>query len=213
VGTRSIAVVGLGAIAILCWLSFVAAGPSPTEKTIEWSFDTDPAGGPPAGASVSSGHWAVRAEPGAPSPPKALCQTGAAEFPALSLSGAVYTDAFIETSFKPIAGREDRAAGIIFRIQDKDNYYIVRANALENNVNIYKFVHHRRIFITGTRATVSSNTWQQLGVDVTGSRIRTYLNTHPLVQTTDGTFTAGKVGLWTKADSITCFDNVRVTTR
>ena len=197
----------------LSWQLFVVAGQAPPGTIHEWDFDKDPVGGPPAQATVFSGGWAVRAEAGTPSPPNALCQTGVAEFPALSLSETVYTDATIEANFKPISGREDQAAGIIFRIQDKENYYIVRANALEGNVNIYKYVHGRRIFIKGANAKVSSNKWQQLGVEVTGSRIRGSLNRKPIVEATDGTFRTGKIGLWTKADSVTCFDNVRVTTR
>jgi len=136
----------------------------------EWNFDREPVGRAPARATVFSGNWAVPAEAGAPSPPNALCQTGVAEFPALSLS-EVYADATVEASFTPISGNEDRAAGIISRIQDTDNYYIVRAKALDNNLTIYKFVRGRRIVIKGTKAKVSSNKWQQLGVEVTGSRI------------------------------------------
>jgi len=123
----------------------------------------------------------------------------------LSLSNTVYTDTTVEASFKPISGRADQAAGIIFRIQDKDDYYIVRANALEDNVNIYKYVRGRRIFIKGANAKVSSNKWQQLGVEVMGSRIRGSLNGQPVVEAIDGTFRAGKIGLWTKADSVTWF--------
>ena len=200
-------IMGLG------WQLCVVAGQAPPGKTREWNFENEPVGRAPARATVFSGNWAVRAEAGAPSPPNALCQTGVAEFPALSLSESVYTDATVEASFKPISGHEDRAAGIIFRIQDKDNYYIARANALEDNLNIYKFIHGRRIFIKGANAKVASNKWQQLGVEVTGSRIRGSLNGRPMVEATDDTFRAGKIGLWTKADSVTCFDNVRVTTR
>jgi hypothetical protein len=210
---RKTTIVLFAAIAVLCAQSFVVAGQGPPGKTSEWTFDKDPVGKPPAGATVFSGSWAVRADAGAPSPPNVLCQIGAAEFPALSLSETVYTDAAIEASFKPISGREDQAAGIIFRIQDKDNYYIVRANALEGNVNFYKYVRGRRIFVKGTDAKLSSNTWQRLGVEVTGRRIRGSLNTRLVVEATDDTFRAGKIGLWTKADSVTCFDNVEVTMR
>lgn len=150
---------------------------------------------------------------GAPSPPNALCQTGSAEFPAMSLSEIVYTNATVEASFKPVSGREDQTAGIIFRIRDRNNYYIVRANALEGNVNIYKYVRGRRIFIKGTKVKVSSNTWQRLGVEATGSRIRGSLNGHPVVEAADDTFKAGKIDLWTKADSVTCCDDVGVTPR
>jgi hypothetical protein len=194
-------------------LSFAVAGQAPSPRASEWTFDKDRVGGLPAGATVFGGRWVVRAEAGAPSPPNALCQTGSAEFPALSLSEIVYTDATIEASFKPISGREDQAAGIIFRIRDKNNYYIVRANALEGNVNIYKYVRGRRFFIKGANVKVSSSTWQRLGVEATGSRIRASLNAFPVVEAADETFKAGKIGLWTKADSVTCFDDVRVTPR
>ncbi len=191
----------------------VTAGQAPPRQTTEWTFDKDTVGGLPKGATVFSGHWAVRVEAGTPSPPNALCQTGSAEFPALALGETVYTDVAIDAAFKPISGREDQAAGIIFRIQNKDNYYIVRANALEDNVNAYKYVHGSRILLKGTSVKVVSGKWQALGAEVMGARIRGSLNGHPAVEATDETFKAGKVGLWTKTDSVTCFDNVRVTSR
>src|SRR6266540_5189717 len=113
------------------------SGPTAEREPARWNFDQDSVGGPPAGATVFSGTWAVRTEPDAPSPPNVLCQTGTATFPALQLSDAIYSDLELSTRFKPVSGQTDQAAGLIFRIQDKDNYYIVRANALENNVNIY----------------------------------------------------------------------------
>jgi hypothetical protein len=146
----------------------------------------------------------------APSPPNALCQTGYADYPALSLSDTVYRDLTITASFKPISGRSDRAAGIIFRVQDKDNYYILRANALEDNVNIYKYVGGWRRGIKEGSAKVPSGMWQELRVEVKGNRIRGFLNGRQVVETIDDTFKAGKAGLWTKADSVTCFDNVQV---
>jgi hypothetical protein len=203
----------LAAVAVLCWQAVIAGGQGPSQSTSEWVFDKDPVGGLPAGATVFSGRWAVRAEPDGSSPSHALCQTGSAAFPALSLGSTVYTDATIEARFKPISGREDRAAGIIFRIQDQDNYYIVRANALEDNVNIYKYVRGRRIFVKGAHANVLSNAWQRLGVQVTGRRMRGSLNGRPVVEATDDTFKAGRIGLWTKADSVTCFGTVRVAAR
>ncbi len=177
-------------------------------QVVRWNFDTDPVGGLPQGATIFSGNWAVRAEGDAPTPPNALCQVGTAEFPALSLSDTVYSDVVISTNFKPISGSTDQAAGIIFRIQDKDNYYILRANALENNVNIYKYAGGRRSTIKEGSAKVVSGKWQELRVEAIGNRIRGFLNGQLVVEATDDTYTAGKVGLWTKADSVTCFDNV-----
>lgn len=180
-------------------------------QTLQWTFDTDRIGGLPIGAQVFSGHWAVRADTDAPSLPKAFCQTGTAQYPALSLSDKVFADVVISTIFKPISGSEDRAAGIIFRIQDKDNFYILRANALEDNVNIYKYVGGSRHEIQGGSAKVPSGQWRELRVEVKGNAIRGYLDGKLVVETHDDTFKAGKIGLWTKADSVTCFDNVKAT--
>ncbi len=180
---------------------------APTQP-LRWTFDSDPVGGLPRGAVVFSGAWIVRAEADAPSPPNALCQTGVAEFPALVLGDAVYTDLVLSTRFKALSGRVDRAAGLIFRIQDKNNYYILRANALEDNVNIYKYVGGGRRLIKEGFAQVLSGKWQSLRAEVVGNRIRGFLNDRLLVEATDATYRAGKVGLWTKADSVTCLDDV-----
>jgi Domain of Unknown Function (DUF1080) len=157
-----------------------------------------------------AGIWAISAESDAPSSPNALCQTGYADYPVLSLSDKVYGDVTVSTRFKPVSGNSDRAAGIIFRIQDKENYYILRANASEDNVNIYKYVGGWRRAIQEGSAKVPSGTWQELRVEVKGNHIRGFLNGKLVVEATDDTFKAGKIGLWTKADSFTCFDNVLV---
>ncbi len=177
-----------------------------------WNFDRDAAGTLPKGAEVFDGLWAVRAESDTPSPPHALCQTGAATFPALSLGGGVYADLVMSAHFKPISGREDQAAGLIFRVQDRDNYYILRANALENNLNLYKYVGGRRLGLKDSSAKVDSGVWQELRVEVRGDQLRGFLNGNLVIEATDTTYSAGKVGLWTKADSVTCFDDVSVTT-
>ena len=177
----------------------------------EWNFDADSAGKIPSGVAIFSGNWEVRRESDAPSSPNVLCQTGTASFPALSLSDKVYTDVVVTTRFKPISGRTDQAAGIIFRVQDKDNYYILRANALEDNMNFYIYASGKRSSLKGSSAKVASNVWQELRVEVTGNHFRGFLNGQLVVEATDESYAAGKVGLWTKADSITCFDNVQVT--
>lgn len=186
-----------------CW----AAEPN---KANQWTFDKEHAGKLPVGATVFAGSWAVRAESDAPSAPNALCQAGYADYPALSLSDKVYGDVTVTTRFKAISGNSDRAAGIIFRIQDKDNYYILRANALEDNVNIYKYVDGGRRVIQESSAKVTSRIWQELRLEVKGNHIRGFLNGKLAVEAMDNTFKTGKIGLWTKADSVTCFDNVQV---
>jgi hypothetical protein len=174
-----------------------------------WTFDAEQVGGLPSGAQAFSGTWAVRAEADAPSQPDAVCQTGTADFPAMMLDPKPYTDVVLVARFKPISGSTDRAAGLIFRIKDKANYYILRANALENNVNLYKYVDGQRSDLKDGQAKVASGQWQELRVEARGQTLRGFLNGQPVVEVTDGTFSAaGGVGLWTKADSQTCFDDV-----
>jgi hypothetical protein len=183
--------------------------PSPTAGS--WNFDGDTAGSAPAGAEIFSGSWIVRAEADAPSKPNALCQVGNAEFPAIALGPGVYGDLTVTMRFKPISGNVDQAAGVISRVQDKDNYYIIRANVLETNVNLYKYAGGRRSGIKDGRATVANGRWQELRLEVSGDRLRGYLDGRLVVEATDATYKAGRVGLWTKADSVTCFDDVAVT--
>lgn len=185
--------------------------PPPSAAPASWNFDADATGGLPAGAELFSGNWVVRAEADAPSKPNALCQVGDSEFPAINLGTAVYGDLTVTMRFKPISGKVDQAAGIISRVQDKDNYYIIRANVLETNVNLYKYAGGRRSGIKDGGAKVAQGQWQELRLEVIGDRLRGFLNGQLVVEATDATYQAGRVGLWTKADSVTCFDDVVVT--
>jgi len=200
-----IAVVGCGGPPAI---SYTSAAPSAAATML--SFDQDAAGSPPKGSEPFAGQWVVRAEADAPSQPNALCQTGSATFPAIALTSTVYADSVITVRFKPISGRDDQAAGIIFRVQDKDNYYILRANALEGNVNFFKYAGGSRSDMKDGTAKVVAGQWQELRVEATGDRLRGFLNGQLVVETNDTTYKAGRVGLWTKADSVTCFDDLSV---
>lgn len=179
-------------------------------QTDSWKFQSDPSGGPPAGAEVFEGTWIVRHEADAPSSSNVLCQTASSRFPALALSEKIYGDVVVTTRFKSISGRVDQAAGIIFRVQDKDNYYILRANALEDNVNLYIYASGKRSSLKGSSVKVASNQWQTLRIEAIGNHFRGFLNDQLVVEATDDNYIAGRVGLWTKADSVTCFDEVKV---
>jgi hypothetical protein len=179
----------------------------------ECNFDQDSVGSLPAGAEVFSGSWAVRVENDAPSKPNVLFQSATAEFPALSLSDKIYTDLDMSIRFKAISGKDDQAAGIIFRVQDKDNYYILRANALEDNVIFFRYGSGSRSSIKEGSAKVPSGQWQELRVEVRGDHFRGFLNGQLVVEANDNAYSAGRVGLWTKEDSVTCFDDVKVTAR
>jgi len=190
-----------------------AAVPSPSAAASGgvWNFDADAVGDVPARAQVFSGQWAVRAESDAPSPPNALCQTGEADFPAIGLDTRPYTDLTLVARFKPISGKEDQAGGLIFRVQDKDNYYIARANALEDNLIFFIYMGARRSQLKNAGAKVSNGTWHELRVDVRGNAFVAFLDGNRVVDVTDDRYKTGGIGLWTKADSVTCFDNVEMT--
>ena len=185
--------------------------PPPSAAPGSWNFDGDATGALPAGAELFSGSWVVRAEADAPSKPNAVCQVADSEFPAIGLGTAVYGEVTVTLRFKPISGRVDQAAGIIARVQDKNNYYILRANVLETNVNLYKYAGGRRSGIKDGSARVAQGQWQELRLEVSGDRLRGFLNGQLVVEATDSTYRAGRIGLWTKADSVTCFDDVVVT--
>jgi hypothetical protein len=190
-------------------IAFQSAAPSPAGSTR--NFDTDKADGLPAGAEVYAGSWIVRAEADAPSKPNALCQVGNAEFPAIALDTSVYGDVTVTVRFKPISGKVDQAAGVIARVQDKDNYYILRANVLETNVNLYKYAGGRRSGIKDGGTPVANGKWQELRMEVSGDTLRGFLDGKLVVEAKDATYRAGRIGLWTKADSVTCFDDLVVT--
>ncbi len=185
-----------------------AAGSGHTER-----FAFDESTGLPATATVFDGAWTVRAESGTGSVPNALCQTGTATFPAIGLTTTNYRDGVFGVRFKPISGKEDQAAGIIFRVVDRDNYYILRANALEGNVNFYTYISGKRTVLQEGSGTVTAGTWHELRVEITGNTMSGYLDGNRVVTATDATFGSGRVGLWTKSDSQTCFDDLNVTAR
>lgn len=121
----------------------------------------------------------------------------------------------MEVQFKPISGSEDRAAGLIWRAKDANNYYVVRANALEDNVVLYRTVNGQRSPLDivgrkggyGVKTAVPANRWHKLRVDFVGTRFSVALNGARLFEVDDATFSEpGLVGLWTKADSVTAFD-------
>jgi hypothetical protein len=186
------------------------------------SFETDVLGAAPKGwMATSTGRgnplWTTEQDHTAPSKLKVVKQSGRAPYPLLLKDDANFTDGFVETKFKAIAGSEDRAAGLVWRARDANNYYVVRANALEDNVVLYKTVCGVRSPLDivgrpggyGVDVTVPANQWLALRVDFKGNRFRVLYNGKQLFEVEDSTFTdAGKVGLWTKADSVTLFDEI-----
>ena len=185
-------------------------------------FETDAIGAAPKGWTATmtgkgDPKWTVEQDQTAPSKSKIVKQSGQATYPLLLKEDTSIKDGFIEVKFKAIAGSEDRAAGLVWRAKDANNYYVVRANALEDNVVLYKTVNGVRSSLDivgrkggyGVDVAVPANQWHALRLDFSGSRFRVTYNGKQLFEVEDSTFGgAGKVGLWTKADSVTLFDEV-----
>jgi hypothetical protein len=134
-------------------------------------------------------------------------------FPLAIFDQPILQDLDVAVRFKPVAGEVDRAAGIAIRLSDPNNYYVVRANALEDNVHLYKVVDGQRRQFAGMNAKVPSGVWQELRLTARGNRFEIFLDGKNLYGATDTTFTAaGRVALWTKADSVTHFDDLRIQT-
>ena len=200
-------------------------------ETTRVTFDGDAPGRPPAGfvftvsANDPPGVWVVR-DDDAPGRGRVLVQTSAdgrgSRFPMAVVEGMVAADVDVSVKIKPMAGREDQAGGLVWRYQDPGHYYVVRVNALEGNVVLYKVDAGRRVDLPlkgegrtyGKKATVSTGQWGELRVVAVGPRFEVFWNGARLFEAEDATFSqSGRVGLWTKADSVTAFDDLTVVTR
>ncbi len=123
-----------------------------------------------------------------------------------------FGDVDVTVRFKPISGRIDASGGIVFRAKDERNYYVVRANSLEDNYRLYTIVNGRRSQIAGASIDAPSlGEWHALRVVAVGSHIQAYLDDRLLIDHHDETYSDGWVGLWTKADAVTEFDDLVVT--
>src|SRR6266704_2755954 len=167
---------------------------------------------PPSWTATQTGSgtakWSVEKDNSAPSKPNVLKQSGQGTFPVCFKNDTNIKDGFVEVKFKPIAGKEDQAGGVIWRLQDANNYYIARANALEDNVTIYHTIKGKRTEKKRTNMKVASGEWHTLRVDFVGNHFTVTFDGKKAIEWDDDTFkNAGKVGVWTKADSVTLFDD------
>jgi hypothetical protein len=177
------------------------------------NFDKAAAGALPAGwkcgvTGRGSPRWQIEADATAPSKPHVLKQTGRGTFPWCVRDAVAMKDGFVEVKFKSISGKEDQAGGVVWRWTDGDNYYVARANALENNVSLYYTENGSRKAIKYVDAPVPANVWHTLRVNFLGVRIEVMLDGKSYIQLDDSHIAAaGAVGVWTKADSVTAFDD------
>src|SRR6266478_3801097 len=177
------------------------------------NFDNLKTGAAPPGWTATqtgsgSAKWSVEKDDSAPSQPNVLKQSGEATFPVCFMNDTNIKDGFVEVKFKPVAGKEDQAGGVIWRVQDANNYYIARANALEDNVTIYHTINGKRVAFKNINTKVTSGVWHTLRADFDGNKFTVTFDGTKVIEATDASFAnAGKVGVWTKADSVTLFDD------
>ena len=193
-------------------------------KATTWSFDADKIARAPAGFTFGrtgegkDGTWVVLAVKDAPSGGNVLAQTDADStdyrFPVAVADVAPLTDLALSVKCKPISGKVDQGCGLVFRYQDPNNYYVTRANALEDNVRFYYVKNGRREQIRSWSGKVKSGVWHDYKVEAKGDRFVVTFDGKQVLDVTDKTFTKpGKVGVWTKADSVIYFDDLKVEPR
>ena len=194
------------------------------------TFDSAKVGTVPRDWTVAMTHeggapkWEIVLDPSAPSKPNVLAQTStdntSGRFPLAIYEKASFTNGTLSVRFKPVSGERDQAAGLVWRYRDPDNYYLVRANALENNVVLYKVENGKRISLEpkgtpsktyGVKHKVPRQAWSTLQVSFDGPHFAVSVDGSKIMEVEDTTFSmAGKTGFWTKADSVTYFDDFQI---
>lgn len=191
-----------------------------------FSFDQIAVGGLPPGWVIAATHpdgplaeWQVKVDPGAISPPQVLALTRIRDesgdvFNLCWTREIVFQDGSIEVSVRADSGKEDQGGGLIWRAQDADNYYVVRYNPLEDNLRLYFVKDGKRKQLAGADISgMKSGEWFRLKIVHQRDRIEAYLDSKKYLEATDRTFMkAGGVGLWSKADAASSFDDLVVTT-
>jgi Domain of Unknown Function (DUF1080) len=185
-----------------------------------FNFDSDLVGEPPAGfASYATGggppgKWVVSDMNDAPSGKQVVVQTDAdttdTRFPVLIADSGEYADLDVSMKAKSISGKIDQGMGLVFRFRDPKSYYVVRANALENNFRLYRMVSGQRLQFAGAHVKVSPGQWHTIRVVAKGDHITCWFDGKQLIDSHDKTYSSGKIGLWTKADSVIAFDDLAV---
>ena len=185
-----------------------------------FKFDADAAGKTPTGFTSHStgegpaGKWVVTGMNDAPSGKYVVVQTDAdktdSRFPVLVADGADYADLDVSMRAKAISGKVDQGMGLVFRFRDPKSYYVVRANPLENNFRLYRMVDGKRLQFASVNVKMPANQWHTIRVVAKGDHITCWFNGKQLIDAHDKTYSTGKIGLWTKADSVIAFDDLAV---
>jgi len=195
-------------------------GPQSPPPSKKLTFDQDPVGSPPAGFAFErtgegpEGQWIVRADPASPKN-HVLVQESRDRtdyrYPLAIANEREHRDVMLSVRAKPISGERDQAFGLVWRYKDPRNYYLTRCNANEDNCRIYRIVKGTRQLFQDKSAPVAKNTWHRLKLEATGNHFLVWFDGTKVFDATDDAFKdAGKVGLWTKADSVIQFDDFTI---
>lgn len=190
-------------------------------EPVLFTFETDEAGAPPSGLVLARtgpgalGRWIVEDSTTAPSAPHVLAQLDPDDtdmrFPLAVTASAFPADVRVTVRCSMISGRVDQACGLVLRYRDENNYLITRANALENNIRLYTVRDGQRRQLASWTGTVTRAAWHEYRFEARGDHLEVYWDGERVLDHHDATFTeGGPVGLWTKADSVTHFDDLRV---
>jgi hypothetical protein len=210
---------GLVVLGAISALPSIAQGQGSGPITVDLS--ATPPGSEPADFSFwrtgqsEAGKWTIVTDPSA-SNGRAIAQVSKDRtdyrFPLAVYQPYSGSDLEFSVRFKPVAGTVDEAGGIAVRLLTPDDYYIARANALEDNVRFYRVVKGKREQLASANVKVSANAWHTLALKAEGDRFTVSFDGKALLSTQDRIFPdAGKVALWTKADSVTYFDTISIT--
>ncbi len=191
-----------------------AAGP------LRFDFESNPVGSPPAGFEFgrtgggAEGKWVVRVEKGGTTN-HVLVQESADKtdyrFPVAVLKEGAYKDVTLSVRARPLSGKVDQGFGFVWRYKDVNDYYVTRCNADEDNCTIYHTVNGRRRAFLNHGVKVATNTWHTMKLEATGDHFVVWYDGNKVLDAKDETLEdAGKVGLWTKADSVIEFDDFTV---
>src|SRR5918999_1547138 len=207
--------------ASILFLSVIVEAAGGANMVLKWGFEDNSVDQPPAGftfgrtGSGRLGRWLVKSEKNAPSGVNVLAQTDddatSYRFPVAVADSVSPRNFRLSVRCKTLSGKVDQACGLVFRYRDENNYYVVRSNALENNIRLYYVKDGKRQQFAGWDGPVLGGSWHTLAVEVRDERFQVYWNNKMVIEARDRTFTeSGKVGLWTKADSVTYFDDLTV---
>lgn len=194
---------------------------NPGDSPRVWTFDADLPGTLPQDFAIgtlfdgrTAGEWKVLQTDRAKSPPHVLGQLmgkGAEHaYKMVLINGTSASDIDLQVSFLPNKGKADMGGGLIWRATDDRNYYLTRANPLEQNIRIYRVIKGVRHLLQNFDQTIDVKQWHTLRATHQGCRMHVFYDEKPVFDLCDQTFTSGRVGLWTKSDAVTYFDDLHL---